>query len=533
MEALQRRHPEYAFALAPLVTHGDRAASLPLTQIDQEGVFVKELEQAILRGDAELAVHSAKDLPTAETPGLTIAAYLPRADARDVLVTRDGLTLATLPPGARVGTGSPRRVAQLLAHRPDLQAVPIRGNVDTRLRRLGEGVVDALLLAGAGLLRLGRMDDSYEWLAIEVMLPAPGQGALAIQAVGGTPAAGLAATLDDGPTRRAVEAERAVLRGLGGGCLSAIAVHGVVEGAQLALRAAVLAEGGQRVARATARGGNDATVVADVVSLLRERGAAHLLQRTAGADALSGLRIMVTRPLEQAGAFVKALQDAGAVVVMCPVIAIQPLPVPDDVVDRIDAYDWVLFTSVNGVERVFSLLGTKRLPDSVKIGAIGPETAGRLSMYGRPADLVPDRFVAEALAEALERHDVRGRRFFVPRAQGARDVLPERLRARGAQVDVVEVYRSVPPPHLAARLHRHLRAGLDVVTFTSSSSVRNFLEALGGEPLPDGVRVACIGPITASTAREHGLRVDIIAEEYTARGLRDALVRHRVQSTSA
>src|SRR5207302_1034241 len=246
----------------------DRSPGLPLTEAAQEGVFVKELEQAVLSGLADLAVHSAKDLPTRETAGLEIAAYLPRADPRDVLVGREPVSLKTLAPGARVGTGSPRRSAQLLAQRPDLRVVPVRGNVDTRLRRLAEGDVDALVLAGAGLERLGRTEEPIAWLSLDSMLPAPGQGALALQAAVGTQAA--------------------------------------------------------------ARGRDDAGVVGEVVAGLRGRGAGRLLRSGAGTGPLAGLRVMVTRPPEQAGAFSAALQEAGAEVLLCPLIAIEALPAPPD-----------------------------------------------------------------------------------------------------------------------------------------------------------------------------------------------------------
>ena len=152
-DALTRRYPEHEFVLAPLATHGDRHPSMRLSDSPREGVFVKELEQALLDGRAEMAVHSAKDLPTLTTTGLVLAAFLPRADARDALIARSPATLAQLAPGSRIGTGSPRRAAQISAVRPDLRAVEIRGNVDTRLRRLGEGAVDALILAAAGLER--------------------------------------------------------------------------------------------------------------------------------------------------------------------------------------------------------------------------------------------------------------------------------------------------------------------------------------------------------------------------------------------
>src|ERR1700704_3872377 len=221
-DALARRYPEHQFLLTPLTTHGDRHPAMRLSDSPREGVFVKDLEQALLDGRAELAVHSAKDLPTVPTPGLSLVAFLPREDVRDVLIARPPATLAQLAPGARIGTGSPRRAAQIAAIRPDLQPVEIRGNVDTRLRRLAEGAVDALVLAAAGLARLGRLSEAHELLPFDVMLPAPGQGALVLQAIGGSEADRLANVIDHAPTRRAVEAERALLRRLGGGGLSAL-----------------------------------------------------------------------------------------------------------------------------------------------------------------------------------------------------------------------------------------------------------------------------------------------------------------------
>src|SRR2546421_6513503 len=211
-DALARVYPEHEFVLAPLTTHGDRNPSMRLSDSAREGVFVKELEQAVIDGRAELAVHSAKDLPTLGTAGLVLAAFLPRADERDALIARVPATLSELAPGSRIGTGSPRRAAQIAAVRPDLRAVEIRGNVDTRLRRLAEGLVDGLILAVAGLERLGRLGEAHELLPLDVMLPAPGQGALVLQALEGSEARSLAAAIDDTPTRRAVEAERTLLQ---------------------------------------------------------------------------------------------------------------------------------------------------------------------------------------------------------------------------------------------------------------------------------------------------------------------------------
>jgi hydroxymethylbilane synthase len=524
-DALAQRYPEHEFTLTPLTTQGDRHPSMRLSNSPREGVFVKDLEQALLDGRAELAVHSAKDLPTLPTPGLTLAAFLPREDARDVLVARQPSTLAQLPAGARIGTGSPRRAAQIAAVRPDLKAVEIRGNVDTRLRRLREGAADALVLAAAGLARLGRLGEAHELLSFDVMLPAPGQGALAIEALEGSEAAGLAATIDDAPTSRAVRAERALLRRLGGGCLSALGAYAVVDGDDLAIQAVVLDEAGTTVIRARAQGHRDADVVEEVAAGLESQGAARLLSRP---DApLAGLRVMVTRADRQAAVLADALTALGAAAVRCPVITIEPLAVDPAAFQDLGRYDWVVLTSANGVDRLRELLGKahRDFPSSLKVAAIGPETAARAEEAGMAPTLVPNRFIAEELADALSAAMTPHARILLPRAAGARDVLPEQLRSRGAEVDVLETYRAVPPVDVRPRLAACL-PDVDMVTFTSSSTVRHFVDALPGA-LPDRVTVACIGPITAQTARELGLRVDIIAQEYTTRGLVDAIVRSR------
>jgi hydroxymethylbilane synthase len=205
-------------------TDGDRLTG-SLATLGGTGVFVTALRDALLDGRCDVAVHSLKDLPTGPADGLVLGAVPPREDPRDVLCAREGWTLATLPPGARVGTGSPRRAAQLLAARPDLDVVDIRGNVDTRLRRVAPGDLDAVVLARAGLARLGRLDAVTEALDPAVMTSAAGQGALAVEVRAGlldpTLAAGLAA-LDDPASRLAVAAERALLGHLEAGCAAPV-----------------------------------------------------------------------------------------------------------------------------------------------------------------------------------------------------------------------------------------------------------------------------------------------------------------------
>jgi hydroxymethylbilane synthase len=227
--------------IVPISTRGD-AISLQRPRagwVETDGQFTHDLESVLLGGEVDLAVHSFKDLPTAPVDGLVIGAVLARADARDCLVTRDGSGLEDLPFGAWIGTSSPRRAAQLATVRSDLIAMPIRGNVETRLRRLDAGEFDAILLAAAGLDRIGIPVAESARLPFDLMLPAPAQGALAVQLRSdATRLRGAVIAADHGPTRVAVEAERALLRQIGGGCLAPLGALGEVSGGQLRLRAA-------------------------------------------------------------------------------------------------------------------------------------------------------------------------------------------------------------------------------------------------------------------------------------------------------
>lgn len=276
--------------LVTISTEGDRsqASGTPISEAaaaGTTGVFVSALRHAILDGRVDLAVHSLKDLPTAPEPGIALAAVPLREDSRDVVVARDGLTLGELPVGSRVATGSPRRQAQLHALGLGLEVVPVRGNVDTRIATVRAGTHDAVVLARAGLARLGRTEEATEVLDPLQMLPAPGQGALAVEcASGATDLVAQLAELDDAATRACVEAERAVLATLEGGCSAPIgALAEVVEGEdgeELWLRAVVLSTDGSLSIRQSAAGPTtDAAGLGDrLARLMLEDGAADLEQ---------------------------------------------------------------------------------------------------------------------------------------------------------------------------------------------------------------------------------------------------------------
>jgi hydroxymethylbilane synthase len=244
VELLRARRPDIEFLVRTIRTEGDVKTDRPLAEIGGKGVFVKELEIALQHGDIDLAVHSLKDVPAILAEGLTLAATLRRADARDVLISRSGLPLAELKPQAVIGTGSKRREVQLRQLRPDLQIVPIRGNVDTRLRKLDEGQFDAIMLAAAGLGRLAKADRITEFLDPGRMLPSVGQGVLAIECRADSPLADIASALDDPETRVAVTAERAFLARLGAGCELPVAAYARVERGHVTLDGMLAREDG-------------------------------------------------------------------------------------------------------------------------------------------------------------------------------------------------------------------------------------------------------------------------------------------------
>jgi hydroxymethylbilane synthase len=263
-------------------TTGDRITDVPLAKVGSKGLFTKEIEDALLAGTIDLAVHSLKDMPTELPAGLTLAAIPEREEARDALV---GLRLADLRSGHRIGTSSLRRAAQLQARFPFLTIESIRGNLDTRLRKLDEGQYDALVLASAGLRRLGWQDRIAEMVPLDVMCPAVGQGALAVETRDDGGAGYVACRkLDHAPTRARVTAERATLAGLGGGCQVPIGAHAEIAGTRLHLRAVVAMPDGSRVIAADLTGAVDdaAAIGKELAARLLADGAADILVKVYG-----------------------------------------------------------------------------------------------------------------------------------------------------------------------------------------------------------------------------------------------------------
>lgn len=284
-ERLKAKQPGLEVELKKIVTQGDKILDVALAKVGGKGLFVKEIEEALLRGEADLAVHSMKDVPAELPDGLLIAGVSEREDVRDALVSKNGAGLSDLPPEAKIGTSSLRRGAQLLALRPDFQIVSIRGNVQTRLKKMEEQGLDAVILASAGLSRLGLSELITDKIPLQTLLPAVGQGAL-----------GMECRADDGETRRlvlnitdasavtAVEAERAFLARLEGGCQVPIAGYADLEGAEVALSGLVASLDGKQVIRGQGRAPTEqaADLGRQVAQEVLDRGGREILAQVYG-----------------------------------------------------------------------------------------------------------------------------------------------------------------------------------------------------------------------------------------------------------
>ncbi|HEX2282574.1 MAG TPA: hydroxymethylbilane synthase [Thermomicrobiales bacterium] len=525
-------HPRRAVEVHVISTEGDVDKTSPLTEIGGRGVFTSAIEAAILRGEVDAAIHSAKDLPSTLHPAVPIVAYPDRDDPRDVLISRHGVTLDLLPPHPVIGTSSRRREVQILRLRPDARIVNMRGNIDTRLRKAEGQEFDGIVLAAAGIRRMGWHDRISEYFPVERLVPSPGQGAIAIQARVGSDAAAVLETIDDASVSTAVGIERAFLAAVGAGCTYPIGAYAIKSDEGYRLIAMLADETGDRVAFASERlaAGEERVHAAEIAACLQAdiattsrarswRGASGELAE----DDLTGARVVVTRPRRQAGPLIDALVRRGAEPLPLPTIRIEPI---DDLAQldgaieetRQGAFNWCVFTSVNAVEVFANRMDALEVhPDqlgSMRVAAVGRVTAAAVAEAGLNLTLVPEQATAEALAASLRQVMGARARVLYPRSAMGRDVLPNVLRAAGFDVLAIDVYRTLPEPNVDQRVLERLRRGeVDVITFASPSSVRHLVALLESQRISvSSIPVICAGPVTARAAREAGLLVAAVSE---------------------
>lgn len=543
---LSRLYPASAIRTENVRTEGDADKESPLTLIGGRGVFTSALQDALLAGRIDAAVHSAKDLPSLEPPGIEIAAFPEREDPRDVVVSRHGVGLEELPANPTIGTSSRRRAVQVRALRPDAQIIELRGNIDTRLRKAIDGELDAIILAAAGVVRMGWLDRVAAFLPVDRFTPAPGQGALAVETRRDPdPSAVMVRAINDAGPASAVRMERAFLRGVGGGCTTPIGAHAApelgVDGHDPMIRfhAMLASDDGARLERLSELVANDRSEEVAFDLAIRLVRAVRPRFQVAGIPAeapLTGLTVLVTRAPERAQGLVTALEVVGALPVVLPAIVIERV---EDQAALATAtrrlvtgdFDWIVFTSANAVgpiaDQLRSISGLP-LASRVKVAAVGEATVAKLRDVGMDADLVPDDASAAGLVDGMRQRGIDGDRILCPQGNLARPTLVDGLRAAGATVDTVMAYRTVPASEADPVVRRMAHEGrFDVVTFASPSAVDGFLATIGADlPALSGACFVCIGSTTAAAVRARGLPVHAVAEEPTDGGLVEAIIRY-------
>lgn len=560
-ELLQHAHQDLEVELVIVQSTGDRVLDSPLWQIGGKGLFTKEVEAALADDRIDLAVHSLKDLPTDPAPGLDVAAILPRESPWDMLLAAEEVDLASLPEGTVIGTSSLRRRAELLHHHPHLRIENLRGNVPTRIAKMLRGEYRAIILAEAGLSRLGESAPWQRRLRPAEMLPAPGQGALALQIrADDKRARGLLRALHDDSTAACVHAERALLHHLGGGCQAPLGALATIRDGELHLRGRVLsldcksaledsATGpvddpdalGCLVAEALAKAGADKWMADWRVAPTNDEAARAIAEVEAGLEGkpLRNLNVVVTRDEDADGPLSRLLRERGAVPLSLPLVRSTLLPESGTMQRAIGAlpeYGWVVLTSARAAEALQAAGLTREAARaaSVRWACVGDGTARRLESLGATADLVAARETAEALAEELlprlQEEAEERRRVLFPRSSMAAPTLTEKLRAAGIQVDDPVAYETeLLPTHHATVASLLGRGEVRCLLFCSPSAVASFASAWKILTPEDHDRLApelilgSIGPSTSAALRELGLSPAAEASPHTYAALVTAL----------
>jgi hydroxymethylbilane synthase len=532
---LRRFHPEIECIPVVIKTEGDIDQTSPLTTIGGRGVFTSALQLALRRGQIDAAVHSAKDLPSERPPDLDLIAFPVREDPRDVFVSKHRRPLRELRPNPKIGTSSRRRSAQIQALRPDAVIVDLRGNVDTRLRKALETDLDGIVIAAAGVMRMGLADQITEYLPVEAMVPSPAQGALAVEIrAGETGPASFLAEINDPAVAQVVAVERSFLRGIGGGCTTPVGALATSEGSSVRLRTMLASDDGSRIERRD-QTFPAAEAEAGAVALARQLLETVQPQPQPQPQPLAGKRVLVTRAVPD-DPLVALLRAQGAEPVVLPTIQIMPTSngaALDEAIDRVVGghYDWIVFTSGNAVSVIADGLGNRALLADLRIAAVGRTTAAQLTGAGFTPDLVPNIATGEGLVAALTAQEMNGQRVLLPLSNLARETVQDGLRAAGAMVDVVEAYRteqvaaSEVDPNLLASVRR---GEVDAAIFLSPSSVHGLVQMLGGDvDALQAAVIACIGPTTAAAAQRAGLTVAVLPPDSTVKELVTVLADYR------
>ncbi|MFZ4739708.1 MAG: hydroxymethylbilane synthase [Bacteroidales bacterium] len=543
-EELEGKYPEKTFEIIIIKTKGDIILDVPLSKIGDKGLFTKELEVAMFNNEIDMAVHSLKDLPTTFPEGAKLGAVLKRGDVRDALISINNRKLSDLTSTDIIATSSLRRKAQLLKINKDFNIVEIRGNVNTRIRKMQEGYCDVMIMAAAGLQRLEMSEFISELIDPEIMIPACSQGAIAIEIRENDPLIeDLLSKINDEETFITTSAERAFLKTLEGGCQIPVGSFSKVDGNQFHITGFISNIDGSQFLKESASANieNAVEVAVEIAKELFNNGGKEILEtiRVLNLNApkaelpLKDKVIISTRAIESGDSFPDLLKSQGAEVIALPMIEVYPSQLNNtekELLINLRDFDWIFFTSKNGVINFFKQLsdlkGSTALPENLKIAVIGNRTSSELDYYGYAPSFVSkgntsEDFLDEFCKEIKPLHQ----RILLSLGNLAEDLLYNSLN-KDNTVQRINVYQTDKPKSVDNSIIDLIRQNkYDLIVFTSPSTFHNFCLYADKDMIKE-LKMASIGSTTTKAIAEAGYSPLLTAKMSNVEGLGEAIANY-------
>jgi hydroxymethylbilane synthase len=543
-DELQKHYQDIEFTIDIIKTKGDKILDVALSKIGDKGLFTKEIEEALFNGDIDMAVHSLKDLPTRFPDGAKLGAVLQRGEIRDGLISTNNRKIGDLTSNDIIATSSLRRKAQLLRINKDFKIVEIRGNVNTRIRKMEDGYCDVMVMAAVGLQRLEMGNYVSDLFDPELMIPACSQGAIAVEIRENDPTIEeIISKINDKESSLAIDAERAFLRTLEGGCQIPVGSYSRIDGNKFHITGFISSIDGTTYLKDSAEGDLDQAVYLSVklAKNLYDRGGREILKaireeslQNPHADLpLRGKTIISTRALEPGDTLPDILKACGAKLLPLPMIEIVPTqldPLITEKLNHLDSYDWIFFTSKNGVSNFFKHLidvkGNTELPKTLKLAVIGYKTALELEYYGYAPTLISDGNTSEELMNQFyEKYNPVNLNIFLALGNLADNALANRLSPSN-HVQRIDVYQTIKPLSTDPEVIDLLKNDLyDLIVFTSPSTFNHFCSFYQKEEIGK-LKIVSIGTTTTHAIQEAGFEPLFTAKKSSAEGIKDAIIEY-------
>jgi len=543
-DELQLHYPDAEFIIEIIKTKGDKILDVALSKIGDKGLFTKEIEESLFKHEIDLAVHSLKDLPTVFPEGAKLGAVLKRGDIRDALISTNGRKVADLTADDVIATSSLRRKAQLLRINKDFKIVEIRGNVNTRIRKMEEGHCDVMVMAAAGLQRLEMAEYITDLFEPEVMIPACSQGAIAIEIrENDTVTEEIISKINDEATLIATNSERAFLRTLEGGCQIPVGSYTRIDGDTFHITGFISSIDGTQYIKDSAEGNISQAMYISMklAKSLYNRGGGDILKAIRNENilfeqsnvSLKDKVIISTRALEPGDSLPDILKACGAKSLSFPMIEITPSPLDSQKIEQLshlEHFDWIFFTSKNGVINFFKHLidvkGNTELPKTVKLAVIGYKSGLELEYYGYTPTIICDENTSdELLVQFYKKYQPQNLNILLSLGNLADNTLSNRLSTENT-VHRINVYQTVKPDHANPEIIEIIKNGLyDLIVFTSPSTFTNFYSYFKPDQLGK-LKMISIGMTTTKAIQEAGFEPLITAKKSNAEGLRDAIIEY-------